>query len=49
VAYDFNKLWDQQGQYDASRLTDHDIYLFKEGNHFRLYKYLGSHVMNVGV
>jgi 1,4-alpha-glucan branching enzyme len=34
--------------YNASRLTEHDIYLFKEGNHFRLYKYLGSHVMNVG-
>src|SRR4030065_2217469 len=34
-------------RYDASRLTDHDIYLFKEGNHFRLYKCLGAHVMNV--
>ncbi len=25
-------------------MTDHDIYLFKEGNHFRLYDRLGSHV-----
>jgi 1,4-alpha-glucan branching enzyme len=25
-------------------LTDHDIYLFKEGNHFRLYDDLGAHI-----
>jgi 1,4-alpha-glucan branching enzyme len=25
-------------------MTDHDIYLFKEGNHFRLYDNLGSHM-----
>jgi len=25
-------------------LTDHDIYLFKQGNHFRLYRKLGAHV-----
>lgn len=25
-------------------LTDHDIYLFKQGNHFRLYNKLGSHL-----
>jgi 1,4-alpha-glucan branching enzyme len=31
----------------VSRLTDHDIYLFKEGSHFRLYEKLGSHVMTV--
>ncbi len=24
-------------------VTDHDIYLFKEGNHFRLYEKLGAH------
>jgi 1,4-alpha-glucan branching enzyme len=30
-----------------SLLTDHDIYLFKEGNHFDLYEKLGSHVMTV--
>ncbi len=31
----------------VSLLTDHDIYLFKEGNHFRLYDKLGSHLLNV--
>ncbi len=29
--------------YDISLLTEHDIYLFKEGNHFKLYEKLGSH------
>ncbi|KPK62991.1 glycogen branching protein [candidate division WOR_3 bacterium SM23_42] len=29
----------------TSTLTDHDIYLFKEGNHFRLYDKLGAHVV----
>jgi len=33
--------------YGISLLTDHDIYLFKEGNHFRLYEKLGSHIMDV--
>ncbi len=33
--------------HDISLLTDHDIYLFKEGNHFRLYEKLGSHVMTM--
>jgi len=28
-------------------LTDHDIYLFKEGNHFRLYDGLGAHLDTV--
>jgi 1,4-alpha-glucan branching enzyme len=31
----------------VSLLTDHDIYLFKEGNHFGLYEKLGSHLMIV--
>ena len=31
--------------FGISLLTDHDIYLFKEGNHFELYEKLGSHVM----
>jgi 1,4-alpha-glucan branching enzyme len=31
----------------ASLLTEHDIYLFKEGNHFGLYEKLGSHVLTV--
>jgi 1,4-alpha-glucan branching enzyme len=30
-----------------SLLTEHDIYLFKEGNHFQLHEKLGSHVMTV--
>jgi 1,4-alpha-glucan branching enzyme len=29
-------------------LTDHDIYLFKEGNHFRLYNKLGAHFIDDG-
>ncbi len=29
-------------------LTDHDIYLFKEGNHFRLYNKLGAHLVKDG-
>jgi 1,4-alpha-glucan branching enzyme len=29
----------------ASLLTDHDIYLFKQGNHFRLYDKLGAHLV----
>ena len=32
-------------RYDLSRLTEHDIYLFKEGSHFRLYDKLGAHPM----
>ncbi|MDO8674709.1 MAG: 1,4-alpha-glucan branching protein GlgB [Candidatus Omnitrophota bacterium] len=28
-----------------SMLTDHDIYLFKEGSHFKLYEKLGAHPM----
>jgi 1,4-alpha-glucan branching enzyme len=31
----------------VSQLTEHDIYLFKEGTHFRLYEKLGSHPMTV--
>ncbi len=31
----------------VSLLTDHDIYLFKEGNHFGLYQKLGSHLMTI--
>ena len=30
-----------------SLLTDHDIYLFKQGNHFRLYEKLGAHIAEV--
>ncbi len=28
-----------------SLLTDHDVYLFKEGSHFQLYEKLGSHIV----
>jgi len=31
---------------DYSLLTDHDIYLYKEGNHFRLYDKLGAHLID---
>jgi 1,4-alpha-glucan branching enzyme len=30
-----------------SLLTGHDIYLFKQGNHFRLYNKLGAHLVEV--
>ncbi|CAD7771809.1 1,4-alpha-glucan branching enzyme GlgB [Candidatus Methanoperedenaceae archaeon GB50] len=33
--------------YDVSLFTDYDIYLFKQGNHFRLYEKLGAHLMTV--
>jgi 1,4-alpha-glucan branching enzyme len=29
--------------HDVSRLTEDDVYLFNEGNHFRLYEKLGAH------
>jgi 1,4-alpha-glucan branching enzyme len=32
---------------DSSTLTEHDIYLFKEGRHNRLYEKLGSHLTSV--
>lgn len=34
-------------RHDVSLFTDHDIYLFKEGNHFTLYDKLGSHPVTV--
>jgi len=34
-------------RYGPSLLTDHDVYLFKEGNHFDLADKLGSHPMTV--
>jgi 1,4-alpha-glucan branching enzyme len=33
--------------YGSGLLTDHDTYLFKEGNHFRLYEKMGSHIIEV--
>src|SRR4051794_8400289 len=32
----------------ASRFTEYDIYLFKQGNHSYLYEKLGSHPMTLG-
>jgi 1,4-alpha-glucan branching enzyme len=32
---------------DVTRLTEDDLYLFNEGNHFRLYEKLGAHPMRV--
>ena len=34
-------------RHGISRFSDLDIYLFRQGNHFRLYEKLGSHVMEV--
>ncbi len=31
----------------VSRITDHDVYLFKQGNHFRLYEKLGAQPMTL--
>jgi len=31
---------------DKRQITDHDIYLFKEGNHFRIYEKLGAHIFS---
>jgi 1,4-alpha-glucan branching enzyme len=33
--------------YDVNLLTEHDIFLFKEGTHGRLYQKLGSHLLTV--
>jgi 1,4-alpha-glucan branching enzyme len=35
----------QSVRYDYTLLTEGDIYLFNEGNHFRLYEKLGAHVV----
>lgn len=35
-------------RYDVSLLTEHDIYLFKDGCHHRLHDKLGAHVLNDG-
>ena len=33
--------------YGVSTITETDVYLFKEGNHFRLYDKLGSHIKQI--
>jgi len=35
-------------KYDLSLFTDYDIYLFKEGKHYQLYKKMGSHIIQDG-
>jgi 1,4-alpha-glucan branching enzyme len=35
-------------RYDISLLSDEDLFLFNEGNHFRLYQKLGAHSMTSG-
>jgi 1,4-alpha-glucan branching enzyme len=34
-------------RYDVSLLTDNDIYLFKQGSHFRLHHKLGAHLLTL--
>jgi len=41
------KIKKEQVIYSSSLLTDHDIYLFKEGNHFNLFRKFGSHLMDI--
>jgi 1,4-alpha-glucan branching enzyme len=36
---------DQRVRHEVSLLTDHDIYLFNEGTHYRLYDKLGAHLL----
>lgn len=31
--------------YDVSLFSEFDVYLFKEGTHFKLYKHLGAHLL----
>ena len=47
--YKPEKMKDKTGNvlHGVSLLTDHDVYLFKEGNHFKLYDKLGSHPMTI--
>ena len=41
-------MWDAKPpRHDVSRLTEHDVYLFKQGNHFDLPDKLGSRPMTV--
>jgi 1,4-alpha-glucan branching enzyme len=37
----------QPAQTDFTLLSDHDIYLFNEGSHFRLYEKLGAHTARI--
>ena len=35
-------------RYDVSLLSDDDLFIFNEGNHYRLYEKLGSHFLESG-
>ena len=37
-----------QVRHDVSLLTDHDVYLFRQGTHFRLYQKFGAHPLSSG-
>ena len=36
----------KEESFSGSLFTDHDIYLFKEGTHFRLFEKMGAHLVN---
>ena len=36
----------QEVEHDYTLLTDYDIQLFRQGEHYRLYEKLGSHVID---
>lgn len=38
----------QKIHYDITRFTEYDIFLFKEGNHTKLYDKMGAHMMRSG-
>src|SRR5690242_3618581 len=38
---------DNLPRYDVSLLTEQDIYLFNEGNHYRMHDKLGAHLTTV--
>lgn len=42
-----NKIEKNTMMYKKSLLTDHDIYLYKQGNHFRIYNKLGPHLTTI--
>lgn len=42
---DFNQA--RTVRHDVSLFTDYDIYIFKQGKHYKLYEKLGSHILTV--
>ncbi|MGQ9545687.1 MAG: 1,4-alpha-glucan branching protein GlgB [Dehalococcoidia bacterium] len=40
-------MYTQPVRYDISLLSDHDLFLFNEGTHYRLYEKLGAHLATV--